>query len=186
MLHKVKLISDEADSVVVNASEGLLKIPKAILPPGFVDTAAPFPTPKAEPGMVMMPFNPNPMNSEAQDDAKPTPKPVQKPTPMPSSAPNPVFKGCVITSFTPKPFQSLLGCAEVVFQNTTEAPVVINPGDVTCAVATGRPLRGRQFVVDAFPPIIKRRDVVPEEGSLDVMVVFANDALEISEVRWTR
>jgi hypothetical protein len=116
--------------------------------------------------------------------SNPTPKPAEKPTPKPTPTPNVTYKGCVITSFALKPFQNVLGTAEVVFQNNTDAPVVIYPGDVRCAVASGPSLRGRQFVVDAFPPIIKRREVIPGQGSLDVMVVFSNDALDISQVNW--
>ena len=45
---------------------------------------------------------------------------------------------------------------------------------------------GRYFVTDGFPPIVKRREVVPAQGNIDETVTFANGALDISKVQWGR
>lgn len=180
VLHNVKLMSIEADGVVVNAAEGLLKLPKAVLPQAVLDGLQATPAPTGAPGMVMEPFNPN------LPKAGPTPTPHSKPTPKPTPTPNPVFKGCTIASYQMKPFQSVLGSAEVVIQNDTESAVVIMPGDLVCVTASGAQHRGRQFVVDAYPPIIRRREIIPAHGTLDDLVVFTNEALDASLVRWVK
>jgi hypothetical protein len=190
VLHNAKVMSDEGDSLVIRCDEGLVKVPKSIMP----QAANANPPPPAAAGstpaqeMVMMPFNPDsaPTVPEPQEKPKPKPKPAPTPSPVQKAALNPVFKGCTITSFTMRPFQTSLGCAEVVIQNGTEAPVLILPGDIACITAEGKRLAGRQIVMDGFPPIIRRRQVVPPEGSIDIVVTFSNDALDTPTVQWAR
>ena len=119
---------------------------------------------------------------EAKPKSKPSPLPAQNPRPSPS----PIFKGCTIVSFQPKPYQSSLGCEEVVIRNDGEAPVVIVPSNIVCVTATGARLGGRYFVEDGFPPVAKRREVVAPQGSVDIQVTFSNSALDVSGVQWAR
>jgi len=133
---------------------------------------------------VMQPFNPN--LAQVTPTPGPKPKPSPKPTPAPKPTPNPVFKGCSISGFRAKPFQEVLGAVEVVIQNDTDAPVVIYPADLTCVAASGAQRRGRQFVLEAYPPIIRRHETVPAHGSLDEQVIFSSEAIDLSTVRWSR
>jgi hypothetical protein len=187
VLHNATVIADEGDSVVIRADEGLFKMAKDTLPQVIgASYPAPTPTPVTQ-QMVMVPFNPSPVDTTPVPEPRPKPKP-----PVPSNVPNPTqtsnlsFRGCTIVSFQPKAFQSLAGCAEVVIANNSEAPVVIFPRNLVCLTSTGARLQGRFMVSDGFPPIIKRRDVVPAQGSLDEIITFANDAIDISSVQWTR
>jgi hypothetical protein len=186
ILHNATVIADEGESVVIRADEGLFKIAKDALPHVMAASyPAPTPTPATQ-QMVMVPFNPDPV------EAAPEPEPRPKPKAAPANVPNPVqtsslsFRGCTIVSFQPKSFQSAAGCAEVVIANGTEAPVVILPRNLVCVTSSGARYQGRFIVTDGFPPIIKRRDVAPAQGSLDEMIIFTNDAIDISSVQWGR
>jgi len=191
VLHNARVLSDEGDSVVVRCDEGLVKVPKSSLPPAATDAIAPAPPKPAValgPDMVMRPFNPDSAAPEPEPEAKP--KPAPNPTPNPAQAqrptPGPVFKGCTIVSFQPKPFQSALGCEEVVIRNDGEAPVVLFPGNIVCMTAAGTRLGGRYFIEEGFPPITKRREVVGAQGSVDVQVFFTNGPIDVSGVQWAR
>ena len=189
VLHNAKVMSDEGDSLVIRCDEGLVKVPKSGLPQAAIANPPPSaPVAAQAQEMVMMPFNPDsaPTVPEPQEKPKTKPKPAPSPVPAAKAAQNPIFKGCTITSFTMKPFQTSLGCAEVVIQTGTEAPVVISPGDIACITAEGKRLGGRQIVMDGFPPIIRRRQVVPPEGSVDILVTFSNDALDTPTVQWAK
>jgi hypothetical protein len=185
VLHNATVLSDEGDSVVIRCDEGLVKVAKSSLPQAAADAyPAKAPAPM-EPQMVMQPFNPDVLPVAPEPEARPKPGPP-KVTPAPKAAPSLVFKGCTIASFTMKPFQNSLGCAEVVVQNGSESPVVILPGDLACVAPAGKRLGGRQIVVDGFPPVIKRRQIVPPMGSADFMVTFSSDSLDGSTVQWAR
>jgi hypothetical protein len=186
VFHNARVVADEGDSVVVRADEGLFKVEKAILPQAVaIAYPAPAPVPVGD-QMVMVPFNPNP------PDEAPERQPGAKPKPAPADAPKEVrnrpleYLGCTIVSFQMKPFQNILGCAEVVISNGTDSPVVIFPRYVACVTASGERHQGRFIVADSFPPIIKRREVVPAQGSIDEIFTFTNDAIDISSVQWTR
>jgi len=181
-LHNVRVMSSGPDGIVVNADEGLMKVPRANLPDAVADT---LPAPQAGGAdTVMQPFNPD--QGQAAPTPTPRPKPPQKPAPAPKPTPNPVFRGCAIASFQMKPFQNVLGSAEVVIRNDTDSNAVILPGDITCVTDSGALHRGRKFVVDAYPPIVRRRETVPAHGTLDEQVTFTNESLQITAVRWSR
>jgi hypothetical protein len=189
VLHNVRVMSTQPNSIIVHADEGLIGIARANLPPGLVPAA---PEQAAElPGSqtIMQPFNPNdaPMQDQEQQ------KPVAKVTPVPKANDepkrpdvNPVFKGCTIVSFQMKAFGTAQGCAEVVIRNDTEAPVLITPRDIVCLTAKGERRGGRFLVTDGFPPQIKRRDYVPSQGQMDDIVTFTDDQIDISSVQWAR
>jgi hypothetical protein len=186
VLHNAKVMSDEGDSVVIRCDEGLVKVAKASLPQAASEAGlAKAPAPPG-PEMVMQPFNPDPIQVVPEPEAKPRPAARPTPTPAPAAAPSPVFKGCTIQSFSPRPFQNSLGCAEVVILNDTDAPVVIFPGDIVCVTADGKRLGGRQIVTDGFPPVVRRREVVPPRGSAVNQVTFTDAALDIASVQWAR
>ena len=184
VLHNARVMSSASDGIVVNVDEGLIKIPKANLPDEVAGSLPAVPAQAQASDMVMQPFNPNLGQATPTPVAKPRPAP--KPSPTPKPTPNPVFRGCTITSFQAKPFQNVLGAAEVVIRNDTDMAVVILPGDIACVTDSGSQLRGRQFVVDAYPPILRRRESVPPRGTLDEQVTFSNDALQVAAVRWSR
>lgn len=186
VLHDAKVIADEGDSVVIRADEGLVKVSKTDLPQAL-GSAYPVPTPDTS-KMVMVPFNPSPVDPapEYEPGAKPKAKPAQPNAPKPVQASPLVYRGCTVVSFQMKAFQEVQGCAEVVIRNDTESPVVIFPRSLVCVTAAGGQMAGRYFVSDGFPPIVKRREVVPAQGSIDDTVTFANEALDISKVQWAR
>ncbi|HXQ80213.1 MAG TPA: hypothetical protein VN775_02795 [Opitutaceae bacterium] len=184
VLHNVVVKSNEPDSIVVRASEGLLKVAKSNLPQDLADA---FPAKSDQPGaqdMVMQPFNPN--APQAAPGQPPLGRPIPRPTPTPKPTRDPTYKGCTIVSFQPKAFQTSLGCAEVVIRNDTDTPVLINPGEIVCVTTTGGRRNGRIFVTDGVPPIIKRIEIVPARGDVDDILTFTNDALDISYVEWAR
>jgi hypothetical protein len=188
VLHNAKVMSDEGDSLVIRCDEGLLKVAKSSLPQaaGANPSAAPS---SAAPEMVMQPFDPDaapPSEPDPQAKPKIKPKPAPERASAAKAAQGPVFKGCTIASFTMKPFQNSLGAAQVVVENGTDAPVVIIAGNFVCVTADGKRLAGRQIVMDGFPPIIKRRQVVPPRGNVDVQVTFSNDAVDASSVQWAQ
>lgn len=186
VLHNAKVIADEGDSVVIRSDEGLIKLAKTALPQTVAASyPAPTPTPASE-QMVMVPFNPSPVDAAPEPDPRPKPKPAPNNVSKPLQASPLSFKGCTIVSFQPKSFQSSAGCAEVVFANGTDAPVVIFPRNLVCVTSSGARFQGRFIVTDGFPPIIKRRDVVPAQGTLDEIITFTNDTIDISSVQWGR
>jgi hypothetical protein len=187
VLHHVKVMSEEPDSIVVRADEGLVKVEKADLPKAAAEIYAVKPGPK-EPELMMQRFDPNQVvEAPVQEPgAKPAPKPVPKPAKPAAPANNPVFKGCTIISFQMKAFQTVLGCAEVVIHNDTDTVVEIRPGDIVCMTIAGNRLIGRNLVTDGFPPRVKRREFIAPRGDMDDLVTFANDAIEIASVQWAR
>jgi hypothetical protein len=186
VLHNAKVIADEGDSIIIKSDEGLIKVAKSDLPP-VLGTAYPPPTPPPDTSkMVMVAFNPAPADPapEYEPGVKPKPTPAN---PQKTVQGSPlVFRGCTIVSFQMKAFQDVQGCAEVVIRNDTDNPIVLFPRNVICVTATGSQVAGRFFVSDGFPPIIKRREVVPAQGNIDETVTFANGALDISRVQWGR
>jgi hypothetical protein len=187
VLHHARIMSEETDSVVIRADEGLVKVSKSDLPPSVAGSAPAKPVSPPGPEMVMQSFNPNQVVEAPRDEApKPAQKPARKPVPIPVPGPGPVYKGCSIISFKVKAFQTLQGCAEVVIHNDTDARVELRPGDFVCLTAEGARHAGRNIITDAFPPSIKRREfVAPHEDIVDI-VTFANDALDITAVQWAR
>jgi hypothetical protein len=186
VLHNARVITDEGESVVIRSDEGLIQLAKTALPQTVAASyPAPTPAPASE-QMVMVPFNPSPVDATPGQEPRPKPKPPAANVPNPVQATNLSFRGCTIVSFQPKSFQSAAGCAEVIIANDTDAPVVIFPRNLVCLTARGARHQGRFIVTDGFPPIIKRRDVVPAQGSLDAIITFTNETLDISAVQWAR
>ncbi len=186
VLHNAAVITDEGDSVVLRADEGLFKLAKTDLPQALsASYPAPKPTPVGE-QMVMVPFNPNPPDAIAEPDARPKPKPAPTTAPKPMENSGLLFNGCSIVSFQAKAFQNVAGCAEVGIANGTDAPVVIYPRNFVCVTSSGARRQGRYIVTDGFPPTIKRRDVVPARGTVEEIIIFSNDALDVSSVQWAR
>jgi hypothetical protein len=180
--HNVQVRKDQDDSLVVRADEGLLKIPKSSLPP---DLASAYPVRQvqpANPDMVMQPFNPN--GAQALPGQAPGQK-ILRPTPTPTR-PKGVYKGCTIVSFEPKPFQTSLGCVEVVIRNDSEDPVTISPGEIICVTTSGVRRQGRLFVVDGDTPSIRRSETIPAHGDMREILTFTNEAIDISYVLWAR
>jgi hypothetical protein len=186
VLHNARVVSDEGDSVVIRSDEGLFKLAKTNLPQAIeASYPAPTPTPASE-QMVMVPFNPNPVETAPEPESRPKPKAAPENTSKPVQTSSLSFRGCTIVSFQPKAFQSAAGCADVVISNGTEAPVVIFPRNLVCVTSSGARHQGRFIVTDGFPPIIKRRDVVPAQGSLEEIITFTNEPLDIASVQWAR
>jgi hypothetical protein len=186
VLHNAKVIADEGDSVVFKADEGLVKVAKSDLPPALSPAFPAPPPPPDTSKMVMVPFNPNPVDPAPEFQPGAKPKPAQPTTPKTVQGSPLVLRGCMIVSFQMKAFQDVQGCAEVVIRNDSDGPVVLFPRNVVCVTSSGTQIAGRYFVSDGFPPIVKRREVVPAQGSIDDTVTFANDALDISKVQWGR
>lgn len=184
VLHHVKVISVEPDSLIVNSDEGLVKVAKSTLPPSVPQAAPSAPEASSGPQMVMQPFNPAPAADIA---GAPTPKPTPKVKPTPAPRPERlVSRGLTIVSFTVKPFQNVLGCAQVVIHNDTPNPVGIAPSDLAAYTDKGARYVGRKLVADGYPPIVRRGDVVPPGGDLADIVTFTNSELPIASVQWTR
>jgi len=181
VLHNAKVISNKPDSVVIRADEGLIILAKSKLPDSVAalyPAQAPRPTPG---GTMMKPFNPS------ASDLSPMPPPAPRPTPRPAPRPlNNLFQGCSIVSFQAKPFQTSLGCAEVVIRNEGDNAVEIQPGNIVCITTSGAGHRGRFFVIDGTAPIVKHVETIPAHGDIDEIITFTNEALEISYVQWAR
>jgi hypothetical protein len=188
VLHNAKVLSDEGDNVVVRCDEGLVKVAKSSLPQAASAAYPARPEAAAPQEMVMAPFDPDraPLEVEPEAKAKAKPAAAAAKAPPPAAGVTSVFKGCSITSFTMKTFHNSLGCVEVVVQNASDARALILPGDFACITSDGKRLDGRQIVEDGFPQVVKRRQFVPALGSADFVVTFANEALDVSDVRWAR
>jgi hypothetical protein len=182
VFHNVQVKKDQPDSLLVLADEGLTKIAKSRLPPALASLYPVRQPPAGSPAMVMQPFNPNPNQSSLQVPGSKSPP---RPTPAPTRALG-VYKGCTIVSFESKPFQTSLGCAEVVIRNDTDEPVTIYPGEIICVTTNGMRRQGRLMVVDGDTPSIRRQETVPPHGDIKDIVTFTNDALDISYVLWAR
>jgi len=186
VLHDARVVSDEGDSVVIRADEGLVKVAKADLPQAVAASyPVPSPTPVA-PQMVMMPFDPSPQAAPPVPETRPKPKPAPANAPIPAQTSHLVYRGCTIVSFQMKPFQETQGAAEVVIRNDTDAPVVIFARNIVCVTASGGRQPARFIVTDGFPPVVKRREVVPAQGSIDDTFGFSGEAIDISGVQWAR
>lgn len=183
-LHDVKVMSNEAASIVVRADEGLVKIAKSNLPKAVADLYPTRATPTPTPELVMAPFNPN--AGLQAPGADPADKPLKIPTPDPNPPNASVYKGCTIVSFQVKAFQGSLGCAEVVVKNDTDAPVELVPTDFGCITSDGKRRRGGYIVTEGYPVVVKRSDTVPARGQIVDLVAFSNKDLDITSVQWTR
>ncbi len=188
VLHHVRVLEDEGTSIVVRADEGLIKVPKDDLPASAHISSPPkVAASGASDSLVMKPFDPDLAPAEAPaapEPNKPAPKPAapvpQKPHPSVST----LYKGCSIKSFQVKPFQGALGCLEVIVSNPTDQVVVLRPGDFVCITASGSRHIGRNLITDGYPPNLKRREVVPQQGEIDDIVTFTEEALDNPRVEW--
>ena len=179
VLHKVKVLSDEPDSLVVFATEGMMKVKKADLPPAL---AARFPEREAPPPP------PPPLVNKSLSDVPPEPETRQaRPPAAPPVDPN-LFMGCLITNYQVKPVQATLGCVEVTIHNSTEAAVTIAPKMIGCITTDGkRHTGGRFFVInDAGSMTMKRQETIPASGDVTDVVYFQTDALDLQTVGWAR
>ena len=188
VLHNVRVMSDDAGSIVVRADEGLLKLAKSDLPPAVAAAYPDRAPPPESTGYVMQRFDPNqaPEAPPPEPGGKPKPMPGAKPAPTPVPVANAVFNGCTITSFQKKPFENVLGCADVVIRNDTDANAPLRAGDFVAVAADGTRHAGRNLFANTFPPSVKRREFVPAHGQLDDLVAFSNEDLDISSVQWSR
>jgi len=180
-LHNVKIMSDEPDSLVVRASEGLIKVKKGDLP---AEWAAKYPARSAPPETVSAPaLDLRPPYTPPVRATRPPAQPARKAQAAPVIT---VFKGCTILAYEAKPFQSALGSAEIHIRNDSETPAEILPQDIVCLAADGSAHAGRFLVAvpDTGASIVKRKDVVPAYGELRDFVIFSTEALEITEIRW--
>lgn len=188
VLHNVRVMSDDAGSVVVRADEGLLKLAKSDLPQA-VAAAYPDKAPPPESTAYMMQrFDPNqaPEAPPPEPGSKAKPKPGAKPSPGPLPAANAVYLGSTIISFQKKSFENVLGCAEVTLQNDSDAPTPIRAADFVCVSADGTRHTGRNLFANTFPPSVKRRDLVPAHGQLVDIVSFSNEDIDVALVQWSR
>ena len=191
VLHHASILRDEGQSLVIRADEGLVKVSKDDLPdpvPGALPVkTADAPAPAEPVPLVMQPFNPD----AAPSGQAPSPEP-KKPAPRPTGpapqkakpAASLVYKGCSITSFQVKPYQGVQGCVEVVVSNPTNQIVILRPWDFVCVTAQGARHVGRNIITDGYPPHLKRREVVPQQGQIDDIVTFTDDALDNPTVQW--
>jgi hypothetical protein len=181
-------MSDVGASVVIRADEGLVQVLKSNLPQAVAESYPQKAPDPAAPEYVMQRFDPNqaPEAPPPEPGAKPKAKPVATAVPGVKAAANPVYKGCTIISFQKKSFENVLGCAEVVVQNDTEAIIPIRAADFVCVTADGVRHPGRNLFANTFPPSVKRREAVPSHGQLDDLVAFGNEDLDISSVQWAR
>jgi hypothetical protein len=179
VLHHVKVIANEPDSLVVRADEGLIKVAKAsLLPPaaGFYPLSAPPRSESTE--MIMQPFDPNPASAVR------SPLSIEKPAVDPLQPK--LHNGCSIVSYQLKTFPGVLGCAEIALHNDTDAPADIAPGDFGCITADRKRYRGNVMLIEGVPLGKKHKDVVPPHGDVSEIVSFTNDAIEIVAVVWIR
>jgi hypothetical protein len=186
VLHNATFVEDEGDSIVIRSVEGLTKVAKMDLPDGVLPAV-----PKSKPqdaSLVVRTFDPDKPPTSEEPEAKPPPKPVSKAEPSPSGvsqSPAPTYKGCSIISFEKKPFQNILGCAEIVIQNASDASVELHPRDFACLLSGGGRRVGRNIVAIQFlPPAIRRREIVGPGASDDIIVTFDNGDLDIAAVQW--
>lgn len=188
ILHNVKIMSDEGENVVVHADEGLLKIPKSVLPQTVSAPPSAATVPAGPPQLVMERFDPNqpPETLPAEPGTKPKASPAANPGAAPRPAAAAVYKGCSIISFQVKSFQSVRGCAEVIIRNDTDEAVLIRPGEVSCTTSDGARHLARNIITDAFPPAVKKRELVPARGQVDDIFAFSNEPLGIASVQWAR
>lgn len=173
LLHNVRIISNQPDSIVVKADEGLLKLAKSNLPQGVALVIPAKVAPPPRPVYVTQPFNP---------DRPPAAAPGAENKLENAST----FRGCSIVSFQSKAFQNSLGCAEVVIRNDSDTPADISPGNLVCITTSGARHIGRNLIINGDTPVVKRVETVPGRGEIDEIVTFTNDALDISYVQWNR
>jgi hypothetical protein len=173
LLHNVKIISNQPDSIVVKADEGLLKLAKANLPQGVASAIPAKAAPAPRPVYVTQPFNPDKQLGAS-------PGAVNK---LENAS---TYKGCSIVSFQSKAFQNSLGCAEVVIRNDSDTPADIFPGNLVCITTSGARHIGRNLIINGDTPVVKRVETIPGRGEIDELVTFTNDALDISYVQWNR
>jgi hypothetical protein len=173
LLHNVRIISNQPDSIVVKADEGLLKLAKANLPQGVASVIPAKAAAPARPVYVTQPFNP--------DKQPATPSGPSNKLDNAST-----FKGCSVVSFQTKAFQNSLGCAEVVIRNDSDTPADISPWNLVCITTSGARHIGRNLVINGDTPVVKRVETIPGHGDIDEIVTFTNEALDISYVQWNR
>ncbi len=187
VLHNVRVMSDDAGSVVVRADEGLLKLAKSDLPQAVAEAYPDRAPPGASTEYVMQRFDPNQAPEAPPPEPGGKPKPKPKPSPGPPPEASAVHMGCAITGFQKrKAFENVLGCAEVTLQNDSDAPAPIRAADFVCVSADGTRHVGRNLFANTFPPSVKRRDVVPARGQLVDIVSFSNEDMDVALVQWSR
>ncbi len=192
VLHHASVLRDEGEGVVIRADEGLVKVSRDLLPEapaGAPQLKAPESAAPSGPApLVMRPFNPDQAPAEpppAPPPATPTAKPASPAPQRPKPAANPVYKGCTITSYQVKPYQGVLGCVQVVVSNPTDQIVILRPWDFACVTAEGARHVGRNIITDGYPPHLKRREVVPQQGEINDIVTFTDTALDNPVVVWS-
>jgi len=191
VLHHASVLRDEGDGLVIRADEGLVKVARDLLPEAPADSPQVRVPDRADTApLVMRPFNPD--QAPADSPAAPVPVPSKPPAKPASPAPqrprpaaSPEYKGCTIASFQVKAYQGVLGCVEVVVRNPTDQIVILRPWDFACVTAEGARHVGRNIITDGYPPHLKRREVVPQQGEIDDIVTFTDTALDNPVVVWS-
>ena len=188
VLHHVRVLEDEGASIVIRADEGLIKVAKDDLPASAHLRLAPKAAQgSADSSLVMKPFDPDLVPAEAPaapEPNKPAPRPASPPPQGVHPAVSAVYKGCSIKSFQVKPYQGALGCLEVIVSNPTDQVVVLHPGDFVCITSSGSRHIGRNLITEGYPPRLKRREVVPQQGEIDDIVTFTEERLDNPTVEW--
>ena len=182
VLHGAKVLTDEPSSLVIFAAEGMIKVKKSDLPD---DLAARYPVRPEPPVALYQTLSQVPTPPISAAPPKPKPRPTPRPMPTPVV---PLYNGCSIASFRPKPVQGSLGCVEVTFHNTTPEDKALAPNAVVCTGTDGTHHQGKQFFsgTDRGLTIVSRREVVPAGGDLTTVVFFSNEEIPLDQVLWVK
>lgn len=177
VLHNARLISNETDSIVVRADEGLVKVAKVTLPDSVAALYAVKAPVAGPPEMMMVPFNGDPANAVRPQD------PAEKA--VVNGVDRKLFKGCTIVGFQPRVYRRMLGCAEITVRNDTDTAIEVSAADFTCIAAGLGPIPGRFMVVEGDPTSRKLKEVIPPHGDVDDILAFSAKPLEITGVQWS-
>ena len=178
-LHNAKVLSDQWDSIVVFATEGMVKVKKADLPEALL---AKYPM-KAEPPppMVMMKTM-----ATAQAPAHGEVAPPMAPKPAPAAPDNNgLYLNMLILSSQLKPMQASQGCVEVTVHNNGSEAQTLKADRITCVDQAGGIHVGKRFFIVADQGTMVKNEVsVPGGGDVTEIVYFQNEELRIGEIRW--
>lgn len=176
-LHNAKILSDQWDSVVVFATEGMIKVKKTDLPPALL---AKYPMREAPPPP------PPPLVSPKVIVEEPSPKKsAPPPKEEPKSDNSGLYQGLMILNFHAKPMQAAEGCVEVTIHNTGSDTVKLTPDMIVCQKPGGGQYVGKRFfsMVDQGM-MVKTADSVAPSADVTEIVFFQNEALEMQDIRW--
>ena len=181
VLHHAKVLNDQYDSIVVFASEGMVKVKKSDLPAALAEK---YPERPAPPPVT--PMATKPLTVAGPDEAR-RPRPAP-PVPVPVQEDPTMFHGCLITNYALKPLQATLGCVEVTIHNNNENPVEIVPAAIRCITNDGKAHAGNRFftITDDGQMTMKKKETIPPSGDVKDVVYFQSEALDIQSVVWAK